>query len=299
MLKEKIILDTDIGDDIDDALALVFALNSEELHLLGVTTVLRNTPQRARLAKKLLQVAGWDDIPVYEGCRPAIIDRVAEDEVLCQYSEDMDSVEYNTEADAVDFIIDQVMKSDNDITLVPVGPLTNIAMAIRKKREIKKKIKGISLMGGAYYQHFNEYNIWRDPEAARIVFESGVPIKAIGLDVTLKCGLPSEETEKIFNKGTELTNFLAELITRWRNRTKYQNPCLHDPLAVCAVFNTDILTFERANIGIETRGEFTRGMTFNMGNKRAKGQTEDSNILIAKDVDSSKFIELFMSRILA
>ncbi|MFJ5713046.1 nucleoside hydrolase [Neobacillus sp. NPDC093127] len=296
-MKEKIIIDTDIGDDIDDALAISLAVKSPEIDLIGVTTVWKDTAARARLAKSVLRMLGRGDIPVYIGCAQPLIGKVDDQEIPNQYSADMDFITVNTDMDAADYIIDTVMKSEGDISLVTIGALTNIALAIVKKPEIKNRIKRIVMMGGAYYFHYNEYNIECDPEAARIVFESGIPIKAVGLDVTLQCQLTKEDVERIEHPHSEITKFLSELIGRWTKINNYL-PILHDPLAVCAVFDKELLEFKEERIVIETKGEFTRGATHNQTSYRW-GNTDpvNSNIWTAKNVDHEKFTKLFMDRV--
>jgi len=297
MDRRKIIIDTDIGDDIDDALAIAFALNSPEVDLIGITTVFRNTDARAKIAVNLLNLAGRN-IPVYAGCGQPIVNREDVLHIPCQFSDDMNRFTYNKDIHGVDYIINTVMESDGDITLVPIGPLTNIGMAILKCPELKTKLKEIVLMGGCFYSHFNEWNIFCDPEAARIVFESGISIKAIGLDVTLKCRL-SENDLKIFDSSTSpVAKFLSELIRRWRNVTK-SLPILHDPLAVCTVFNDNIFEMQNEKIIVEIKGEHTRGTTFNKTglNWSVSNKIVDSHVKVAKDVDEEAFVKLFMERI--
>lgn len=297
MVKRKIIIDTDIGDDIDDALAIAFALNSPEVDVIGITTVFRNTDARAKIAVNLLNLAG-KNIPVYAGCSQPIINREDALQIPCQYSDDMNRFTYNKDTHAVDYIINTVMESDGDITLVPIGPLTNIGMAILKCPEIKTKLKEIVLMGGCFYSHYNEWNIFCDPEAAKIVFESGIPLKAIGLDVTLKCRLSENDLNIIDSSTSPVTKLLSELIRRWRNTTK-SLPILHDPLAVCAVFNDDIFKMKNEKITVEIKGEHTRGITFNKTglNWSANNEIVDSHVKVAKNVDAEAFVKLFIRRI--
>ena len=296
-IKEKIIIDTDIGDDIDDALAIALAINSPEIEVVAITTVYKNAKARTRLAKKLLIMAGREDIPVYTGVSQPLINKVNESEIPNHYLKDMDDILVNEDINGVDFIISSIMASEGDISLVPIGPLTNIAMAIMKKPEIKSKIKNIVLMGGAYYFHCNEYNIQCDPEAARVVFQSGVKIKAVGLDVTLKCQLTHEDIHRIQNQSKDVTKFLSNLISHWRGKNDYL-PILHDPLAIYAVFNDGLLEFNEERIVVETKGEFTRGTTFNQTSYRwGRADSVNSNIWTAKSVEGKGFVELFMNRI--
>lgn len=296
-MKEKIIIDTDIGDDIDDALAIALALKSPEIDLKGITTVYKNTVLRAKIASRLLKTMCRMDIPVVVGIGKPLINDVDLNEVPCQYTNDMDIETISYNGDAVDFIIDKVTTSNGEISIVPIGPLTNIAAVLIKKPEIKQMIKKIVLMGGSYYKYENEYNIGCDPEAARIVFESGIEIVGVGLDVTQKCILSQDDIEKIKNHGTSVSDLLHKLITLW-NR---ENLRLHDPLAVAVSFDESFVKLEKSMVKIETKGEFSRGMTFNPSplNVIWDGRDIKSNIRVCSDVDSSRFVKLFMERILS
>ncbi len=293
MTKRKIIIDTDIGDDIDDALAVSYALHSPELDVIGITTVFRDTAARAKIARKLLQLAGRDEIPVYAGCQQPLINRYDPDVLPCQYGQEMSNLEYNRDMDAVDYIINRVTHSDGDITLVPIGPLTNIANVLSRKPELRHKLREIVLMGGAYFGHSTEWNVFCDPEAARIVFESGVAIKAIGLDVTLKCQWSERELEKAGKSISPLQKFLYQLVERWREVPGNNLPHLHDPLAIYAIGNEEFLEFEDIHVAVETKGELTRGTTFS-DNFFRKPTT---NAAAARYVKSREFMQHFMDRV--
>ncbi|SDX99893.1 nucleoside hydrolase [Paenibacillus sp. CF384] len=296
MNRTKIIIDTDIGDDIDDALAIAFALESPELDVIGITTVFKNVTARAKLTVNMLEMAGRGDIPVYAGIGSPILNKVDVNEIPCQFSEEKDGDVEGFGTDAIDFIIDSVMKSDGDITLVPIGPLTNIAIAILKEPKLKHKVKEIVMMGGCFYSHLSEWNIRCDPEAARIVFESGIPIKAVGLDVTVQCVLTKEDVDRLFTKPKRSAAYIRELVGRWQTITDHY-PMMHDPLAICAVFDHEILEFQRDEIVVETQGEFTRGATYNKTALYWRGNAEQSVIQAAKNVDSEAFRKLYMDRV--
>lgn len=295
MDRTKIIIDTDIGDDIDDALAIAFALESPELEVVGITTVFKNVIARAKLTANMLKLSGHSDIPVYSGLGSPIINKVNLNEIPCQYSEAEDGKEDNFSMKGIDFIIDTVMNSDSGITLVPIGPLTNIAVAILKEPELKNKVQEIVLMGGCYYNHCNEWNIICDPEAAKVVFESGIPIKAVGLDVTFFCSLTEEDVKKIEIDGKRSAKYLPELIRRWRNGTD-KCPMMHDPLAICAIFDDKILKMHQEEIVVETQGEIMRGATYNKSGLW-RANADQSVIKTAKNIDSEAFVKLFMSRV--
>ncbi|QHW33967.1 nucleoside hydrolase [Paenibacillus rhizovicinus] len=296
MAGTKIIIDTDIGDDIDDALAIAFALESPELEVIGITTVFKNVNARAKLAVNLLEMAGRPDIPVYAGIGSPIINKVDRNEIPCQFSEDKDGQVVGFGTNGIDFIIDTVMNSDGEITLVPIGPLTNIAIAILKEPELRTKVKEIVMMGGCFYSHLSEWNIRCDPEAARVVFESGIPIKAVGLDVTVQCVLAQEDMDRLLTRHKRTSAYIPELIARWQQVTDHY-PMMHDALAICAVFDDRLLEFQRDEIVVETQGEFTRGSTYNKTALYWRGNAEQSVIKAAKSVDAAAFIKLYMDRV--
>jgi purine nucleosidase len=296
MDKRRIIIDTDIGDDIDDALAIAFALESPELDVIGITTVFRNVTARAKLAVNLLKKAGRSDIPVFAGIGSPIIEQADVNEIPNQYSEETEGAVEVLGTHAVDFIADSIMKSAGEITLVAIGPLTNIAVAILKEPGLKAKVKEIVMMGGCFYSHLAEWNIRCDPEAARVVFESGIPIKAVGLDVTVECVLTKEDTDRLMTCPKTSGAYLPELIKRWRKVTDH-DPMMHDPLAICAVFDDTLLEFQQDEIFVETQGEFTRGVTYNKTALYWRGNADRSVIRAAKKVNSEAFLKLYMDRV--
>lgn len=292
----KIILDTDIGGDIDDALALALILNSPEIDLVGVTTVFGNTTSRAKLAKKLLQIYGRDDIPVIKGIEKPLINDVDVTAIPPQAMAVKEEIGIDETINAVDFIVDSIMKSEEHITLVTIGPLTNIAGAIINEPRLKDRTE-IYMMGGMYSQAFPEWNIYCDPEAGRIVFDSGIRIKMVGLDVTLKCKLDKDSLEKVFSFNSEKTRFLTELIRIWQEGDENRFPILHDPLAVGVFIDPTFVKMENMHIKVETRGEFTRGVTV-VTDTPYENKRRDSNVDVSVEVDSGRFIQFFLNRIL-
>ncbi|MGC8971132.1 MAG: nucleoside hydrolase [bacterium] len=293
---KKVIIDTDIGDDIDDALAIALAINSPELDIVAITTVFRNTLLRAKLAKKLVRVFGKPDIPVVKGREKPLINDWDKNLIPPQVKAVKEDIEIDKSINAIDFIVDTVMNSQDMITLITIGPLTNIAGAIIKEPKIKEKTE-IYMMGGMYSQAFPEWNIYCDPEAARIVFDSGIKITMVGLDVTLKCRFNREALDEIFNFNSERTRFLSELITIWQEGDKERYPILHDPLAVASFIESSLVKKENMHIKVETRGEFTRGVTVVIDTPYSS-RKGDSNVDVCIDVDSNRFIDFFLKRIL-
>ena len=294
-----IILDTDIGDDIDDALALALALQSPELDVRAVTTVIDDTETRTRLAWKELGLYGRHDVPVATGASEPLLDpvrttRARQFEVLTE----ADTVPAAAHRRAADLIIDTLMASPQPITLVPIGPLTNIALALKGEPRIKPKIARIVLMGGAFHMLQQEYNIWRDRVAAEIVFSSGVPITAVGLDVTTRCKLEGADLARLRAADNPASRFLVKLIELWQNGHAGQYPTLHDPLAVAVAFQPNLVETQLGRVQVETSCCVTNGMTmFTAADQLPHGL--QATTLIARDVDVRRFLDLFLARLAA
>jgi len=173
-----------------------------------------------------------------------------------------------------------------------VGPLTNIALALKTEPRIKEKIERIVLMGGAFDLLRSEYNIHRDRAAAQIVFASGVPIVAVGLDVTLKCKLEGTDLEKMRAADNPASRFLVRLIGLWQNGRTTQYPTLHDPLAVAAAFRPDLIETQAGKVEVETGAPLTFGVT--MFTAAAGGTTR-----VARQVRVREFLDLFVERLAA
>lgn len=290
----RIVIDTDIGDDIDDALAIVLALNSPELDLAGLTTVYRNTGLRTKLALQLLKAYGRLDIPVATGIGSPLINKTDTASIPCQWAEEYRDIDLNCEQHAADFLIDQVRR-DPDLTIVAIGPLTNIACAVMKAPEVMRGAN-IVMMGGMHSAFYPEWNIVCDPEAARIVFDAGLKLTMIGLDVTLKCRLTQADVDRIKRAGKMETDFLSRLISMWMDSSKHL-PILHDPLTVAYLSHPDLLDLAPKKISIECKGEFTRGMTVEHRDVFFERPME-TNVLAAVEVKSEAFIQLFLQRLL-
>ncbi|MBC7217053.1 MAG: nucleoside hydrolase [Candidatus Caldatribacterium sp.] len=296
-MKTKVIIDTDIGDDVDDALAIALALCSPELEIVGITTVFRNTTLRAKLAKKLVQVFGRPDIPVVKGIEKPLINDWDRTLIPPQTRAVKEEIPIDEEIGAVDFIVDRVMNSSDQITLITIGPLTNVAIALTKEPRLKERTR-ICMMGGMYSQAFPEWNIYCDPEAARIVFDSGIPITMVGLDVTLQCRLNKAALNRIFESGDERMRFLSEVIKIWQEGDENRYPILHDPLAVAVLIDPSFVKMKKMNIKVETRGELTRGVTVVTENP-FQGFSGEGSVNVCVDVESERFVRFFLERILA
>lgn len=309
---EKILIDTDIGDDIDDAEAIAMALHSPEVEIVGVTTVFRNALARARIARKLLDLGGRKEIPVYAGCNQPLMFKVDDTAIPCQYTQDLDSVNIDTDVHAVDFIIDTIMSSPGEIILVPIGALTNVALAMMKEPRIKETVKEVVWMGGAFYYHFRTWNALCDPEAVRYVFEN-IPEKltVISRDVCLKCVFTAEQIDKVASQATDpMLMYLMKLVRLWQKGRKKQGSVIFDALTIAAIFASDqFLEYKKEYVGVETRGEFTRGMTFvyeepfanlfrEKGSEGEKLVLNNPPIKVACDVKGGEFVEFYIERLL-
>ncbi len=292
----KIILDTDIGDDIDDALALAYALMCGEIELLGVTTVFRDTVRRAELACSVLEALGRSDVGVYAGLGKPLLDPVAEGRaaIAAHRPHQMQAIERYpastppADTRAVDFIVDTVMSGDGDVTLVPIGALTNIACAFALEPRMADKAR-ICLMGGCTNRVRPEWNVLCDPEAARIVFGAGVPITMVGLDVTERCRMNFDQVRAIGAVDRPINRLCLELIQLWGGDDPEPRPLLHDPLAVAMVFDPTFCETRRMRIGVETRPERLNGATV-----PARASDAEPNADVCVAVDAPRFLDRFV-----
>ena len=225
----KIVLDTDIGDDIDDAYALAVLIAQKNVNLIGVTTAFGETEKRAQVAAKLLKVMGHGAIPVYAG-------RPNGNKIREQYAwaKDFQSRSIKKEP-AIEFLRKSIEKNLGEVTIVAIGALTNLADLFTKYPEVKSKIKQIVIMGGAVYTCYNnqappviEWNIRCDPPAAKMVYESGVPLTMAGLEATTMMHFSIEHQKRLYAHGTPTTDALAALTILWGNNV----PTLFDGVAV-------------------------------------------------------------------
>lgn len=281
MTKIKMILDTDIGDDIDDAFALAFSLNHKHLDLVGVTTVFKNTKARAHQVSKLLHELGRIDIPICAGESTPFKEPIHYFEkdqldsngivMPCQYEASYQNYPFSNEP-AVDFIIRKAHELKGELVIVPIGPLTNIGRAIQKDPTLKTVVKKIVLMGGWTTNPTPEWNILCDPEAADIVFRSGIPVYCVGLDVTLQCTLEKDYLDLVHQHGSTQSKLLSLWFNRWVEHFHFEKSVMHDPLAV-ATLVSDVCVFEKRNIAvdlIQKRGAILvsdNGVTLNVATK--------------------------------
>ena len=306
----QIIIDTDPGQD--DAVAILLALASpDEVEVLGITAVAGNVPLHLteRNARIVCELAGRPDIPVFAGCDAPLKRRlVTAEHVHGKTGLDgpalPDPVMPLQDRHGVDFIVETVRaRPSGTVTLCPLGPLTNVAAALIRAPDIAARLEGIVLMGGAYFEVGNitpaaEFNIYVDPEAAEIVFRSGVPITVMPLDVTHKALTTRDRVEAFRRMGTEPGRMVAEWTDFFErfDKEKYGSlgAPLHDPCVIAHLIRPDLFSGRHINVEIEVQSDLTRGMTVAdwwRVTKRAP------NAMFMGDVDAEGFFALLTDRI--
>ncbi len=280
--KVPILLDTDIGSDIDDAFALALILESPELDLVGVTTVSGDTQARARLAAKMLWEAGRRDVPVAAGepGRPLPIAQT-------RWAQGFTSPQLRRER-AADFMSVEIDRRPGELTLVAIGPLTNLAALLNQNSTIGAKVKQIVLMGGSIAHGYDqdpkptaEYNIASDPVSAQAVFSSAVPILMVPLDVTAMLQLDAETRHRVFTHLSPLTDALTLLYHLWNQET----PTLFDPMAVAMLIDPSLC--ETKNLSVEIDAE---------GHTRIRDRVPP-NATVALHTDPQRFFKFYLSRV--
>jgi purine nucleosidase len=275
-MPHKIIIDTDPGQD--DAVAILLALASPEIDLLGITCVAGNVPlaRTSRNARVVCELAGRSDVRVFAGCdgpirRALVTAEHVHGKTGLDGADLPDPMMPLQPGHAVDFLIDTLRtEPPGTVTLVPIGPLTNIATAFERAPDIIGRVQRIVLMGGAYFEVGNitpaaEFNIYVDPEAADIVFRAGVPLVVVPLDVTHKVLTTPARIAAFRALGTPVGDAVAgwtDFFERF-DMAKYgsQGAPLHDPCTVAWILRPDLFSGREINVEIETEGRFTTGMT--------------------------------------
>ena len=282
--RTPVILDTDIGTDIDDAFALALIINSPELELLGVTTVAGDTQARARLTAKMLWEAGgaWRNVPVYAGA-PGTAQPIDQ----TRWANGFTSPALHLNG-AVEFMKSEINRRPGQVTIIAIGELTNVAALLKSDPSMAKKIKQIALMGGSIARGYGpdskpeaEWNIKSNPAAAQIVFSSGVPLLVAPLDVTAMLQLDAAGRRRVFTHLTPVTDALTILYHLWGNET----PTLFDPMAVAMLIDPSICETQRLAVEVDAHG-FTRAV-----------EGRAANATVGMRTDPQKFFEFYLSRV--
>jgi len=283
---EKIIIDTDIGDDIDDAFALALALRSPELEILGVTTTFGDTETRAKLVDRFLSEAGRPEIPVAAGTPTPAKSRLNQR----PYAEGGHFAKAS-HPDAVTFLLDQIRRYPGQITLVAIGPLMNVGAAIDQDPATFRQLKRVVLMGGSVKRGYGdlgytaprppdaEWNIVSDTPSAQKLFSAGVRIAMMPLDST-QLKLDEVKRAFLFSQGTPITDALTILYHQWGQET----PTLFDPMTLAYIIDPALCPVEKMHIRVDDKG-FTR----------AEAGTPNAEVCL--DSDSEKFFRFYLRRV--
>jgi purine nucleosidase len=307
--KRRIIIDTDPGQD--DAVAILLALGSAELDVVGITTVAGNVPLKLteKNARKICELAGRPDIKVFAGAsRPLMRALVTAEEVHGESGLNGPQLPEPTmtlqDGHAVDFIVETLMKEESGtITLCPLGPLTNIALALIREPRIAPRIREIVLMGGGFFEGGNvtpaaEFNIHVDPHAADIVFKAGAPIVMMPLDVTHKALTSAKRIEAVRRLDTKVGHAVAAMLEYYErfDEEKYgtDGGPLHDPCVIAYLLKPELFKGRNCNVSVEAASELTMGMTV----VDWWGVTKrEKNALVMRDIDGDGFFALLVERL--
>lgn len=307
MTPKRIIIDTDPG--IDDSLAILLALASPEIQLEGLTVVHGNSSmeQGAINALSILELAGASHIPVAEGCelplvQPSLLAPETHGNTGLGYAKLSVPQGRPIAQHGSDFLIEQIMSNPGEITLVAIGPLTNVALAIRQEPRIVGAVKELFIMGGALRHEGNttplaEFNTYVDPHAAHIVYHSGMPITLTPLDVTYQCVLLAEDVERIQEVASGIPPFIADATRFYMEfHDEYQGiqGCvINDPLTLALTFAPELCDYEEQYVDVDISGGVSMGKTFA---DFYKATGKPANMRVALGVRPRDFIDLFVER---
>ncbi|WP_159339289.1 MULTISPECIES: pyrimidine-specific ribonucleoside hydrolase RihA [Leclercia] len=303
-----IILDCDPGHD--DAIALVLALASPELELKAVTSSAGNqTPDKTlRNVLRMLTLLKRGDIPVAGGAiKPLMRDLIIADNVHGESGLDGPALPepdfVPQDCTAVELMANVLRESTEPVTLVSTGPQTNVALLLNGHPELHAKIARIVIMGGAMglgnWTPAAEFNIFVDPEAAEIVFQSGIPVVMAGLDVTHQAQIMAEDIERFRRIGNPVATTVAELLDFFMEYHKtekwgFQGAPLHDPCTIAWLLKPEIFSTAKRWVGVETQGKYTQGMTV-VDYYFLSGNTPNTDIML--DIDRQAFVDLLADRL--
>ena len=310
MEKRSVILDCDPGQD--DAVAILLALASEqEIDLLGITTVAGNVPLflTESNARRICELAEREDMPVYAGASQPLMRKL----VTAEWIHGKTGIDGANLPDpkmplqdqhAVDFIVDSCLSAaDGSITICPIGPMTNVALAMMKEPRIIPKIREVVCMGGAVKELGNttpaaEFNIYVDPQAADVVLSSGVPFVMMPLDVTHKALVTPERLQKFKDLNSPVGNVCGGMLDFFNRfdmtRYGFDGGPLHDPCVIAYLIEPDIFTGRKVHLAIETTSELTMGQTLA---DWWDIQEKTPNAFVCDDLDHDRFFGLLYERL--
>jgi purine nucleosidase len=297
----KVLIDCDPG--LDDAIAILLAHGSPEIEIAAITTVAGNqTLDKVTLnARRIATIGGITDVPIAAGCdRPLLRGQITAGNIHGESGLDgpayFEPTVELSDMHAVDLIIETVLASPGEITLVPIGPLTNVAVAMRREPHIVDAVAGVVLMGGSYTRGNTtaaaEFNILVDPEAAAAVFGARWPVTMVGLDLTTQARATSEVVARIAALGSPVSRFVLDLLGHYDSAVRKVDGApplaIHDACAVARVIDPTLMTERPAYVAVELRGEHTYGMTVT----DFKCRDRQANTSVPTTLDSERFWSL-------
>jgi purine nucleosidase len=307
-MPQRILFDTDPG--IDDSCAILLALASPEISLEGLSIVHGNCSleQATRNALSVLELANASHVPVATGCelplvQPSLLAPETHGDTGLGYAKLPEPQTKPIVQHGIDFLIERILSSPGEITLVAIGPLTNVALAIRQEPRLVEAIKELIIMGGAIRHEGNttalgEFNTYVDPHAAHIVYHAGIPTRLVPLDVTYQCILTPDDVKRLQKIDSPITKFVADA-TRFYMEfhdeyQKIEGCVINDPLALALTFAPELCTYQELPMDVDISGGISMGKTvadfYNYVKKPA-------NMKVALGVRARDFIELFVERI--
>lgn len=288
----RVLFDTDLGDDVDDAAALILALRSPGIQIAGVTTVFKDTRRRRELVQDLFARAGKPEIPVYAGYGKAFVERrFDETEEPIQYGL-LERTKTGTDDDAeagqcaVDFIL-ETLKERPDTVILAMGSMTNLAMACMKDPKIMEQAK-IVVMGGAFLSSYPEWNIICDPEAADIVLRTCKNLICMGLDVTKYLGIDETRLEQWKMSGDPLLEYFLKGVAMFQKATGFP-VTFHDVLLVAYLLDHQVVALKKGSFAVELAGRLTRGTMVDQSNYYEIDPRPEEGLLFATKVDTERF----------
>ncbi len=284
-----LVIDTDIGDNIDDSLALAIACRAPEVDLRAITTVHGDTIKRAELARGILSLGGAQKVPVAPGCeRPLIAPVERQTPLLYDVHPKRPLQRDDLNRDAVEVLL-RLSRQHGRVSLLTIGPLTNVAVALRLHPELEQTLE-ITAMAGAFHLDRAETNVRLDPEAAQIVFASRAPVRVIPLDVTIECPLAMWVPEALAASRDELKRSLGRACRIWQERTGRDIVLPHDPIALVAAIYPELFVFEPMRIEVALHPDDRRGRLLAV-------PRPDSNVHVATRADLDQISSYILERL--
>jgi inosine-uridine nucleoside N-ribohydrolase len=290
--REKIIIDTDIGDDIDDAFAMALALSSPQFEVLGFSASFGDTPTRAKMLDRMLGELGHSDIPVAMGT-PVDVNRNAFTQR--RYAEGGQFAR-SSHPNSVDFVLDQARKYPHQVTLVAIGPLPNVGAMIAKDPATFRLLKKVVIMGGSIRTMTDpygvtapiaphpEWNIKNDIAGAKKLFESGVPLQVLPLDSTANLKMHEVARTALFAHGSMMTNILAGLYYEWSQATRSPTPTLYDPMTLASMLEPSLCPLTPLHLTVDDAGN----------TKQTQGPP---NAQVCLHSDADAFMQFYVRRV--